>query len=311
MAPQASAAAGAPRRGRAFERVIVRLTATGAAAVALLLAAGIVAVNSGNNLLFLVVASLLALFALSGVLGHTNLRSLGVRVAPPGEIYAGQPASCALLVANPRRRVTSFLVSLSGHGPGGTILELAPGRSAPLPLLLTFPARGRRPWPLVRVTSEFPFGLIERGGLAQPEGTCLVYPRPLAVPWEVLEGAEREGDHASRNAPGVDGDYRGLRAYLPGDRLSRIRWSSWLSRQRLETKEFEAEGGAPVTFTWTGVPGPGPEERLGQLTWLVRTALRRGRSVGIALPGRVIQPGAGPAHRAALLEALALHGETS
>jgi uncharacterized protein (DUF58 family) len=51
------------------------------------------------------------------------------------------------------------------------------------------------------------------------------------------------------------------------------------------------------------------EERLGQLAWLVRAGLRRGRSVGLALPGEVIPPGSGVAHRRRLLAALARFGE--
>ena len=57
------------------------------------------------------------------------------------------------------------------------------------------------------------------------------------------------------------------------------------------------------------MPGPGAEERLGQLAWLVRTALRRGRAVGLELPGVRIPPGGGSAHRRTLLAALARHGE--
>jgi uncharacterized protein (DUF58 family) len=124
----------------------------------------------------------------------------------------------------------------------------------------------------------------------------------------MVERAELDGDLRSRRAPGTGGDYRGERDYAPGDSLSRIQWKSWLRLRRLQTKEFDAEGAAPLTFSWGDVPGPGTEERLGQLAWLVRTALRRGRSVGLALPGVAIPPGAGPAHRRALLEALALFG---
>ena len=80
-----------PRSRRAA--VHIRLTTTGAIAIALLLAAGIVAVNSGNNLLYLVVASLLAALALSGLLGHHNLRRVVVRLIAPDEAWAGRPVS--------------------------------------------------------------------------------------------------------------------------------------------------------------------------------------------------------------------------
>jgi uncharacterized protein (DUF58 family) len=286
---------------------LIRPTTTGAFAIALVLTAGIVAVNSGNNLLYLVVASLLAVFALSGLLGHRNLRGVGLRLIPPDEAWAGQPVSVRAELVNRRRRMPAFLLALGGGtgAPDRTVLEIPPDSHGELSLTLTFPTRGVRPWPAHAVTSEFPFGLIRRGGLVRPPGACLVYPAPLAVPWELVERAEREGGVQARRAPGFDGDYRGLRDYAPGDGLSRVQWKSWLRLRRLQTKEFDAEGAPPVIYRFDAVPGPGTEERLGQLAWLVRAGLRRGRSVGLALPGRLIRPGSGATHRRELLATLA------
>jgi uncharacterized protein (DUF58 family) len=159
------------------------------------------------------------------------------------------------------------------------------------------------------VTSEFPFGLIRRGGLVQPPGGCLVYPAPLPVPTGLAAGAEREGELQTRNSPGLSGDHRGLRDYVPGDSISRVQWKSWLRLRRLLTKEFDAESAPPTFYCFDDVPGPGTEERLGQLTWLVCTGLRRGMRIGLVLPGLVIPPGRGTTHRRRLLAALARFGE--
>ena len=294
-------------------KLLIRLTSTGAIAIALVLTAGIVAVNSGNNLLYLLVASLLAALGLSGLLGHHNLRRVGLRLIAPDEAWAGRPVSVRAELLNSRRRLPAFLLALgeSPGAPSGTVLEIPPGERCEIPLTLTFPARGLQPWPERAVTSEFPFGLFRRGGLVRSPGRCLVYPSPLAVPWEIVEAAEREGDQRSHRAPGVGGDYRGLREYAPGDSISRVQWSSWLRLRRLQTKEFESEGAPPAIYRFDAVPGPGTEERLGQLAWLVRAGLRRGRSVGLDLPGQRIPPGAGSSHRRRLLAALALFGEPS
>ena len=292
-------------------KLYIRLTATGAIAIALVLAAGIVAVNSGNNLLYLVVASLLAALALSGLLGHHNLRRVGVRLIAPDEAWAGRPVSVRAEIVNRGQRLPAFLLALGAQPgqPAGTILEIPPGAHAEIPLTLTFPKRGVQPWPVHSLISEFPFGLIRRGGLVRSPGLCLVYPSPLAVPWEVAEAAEREGALLSRRALGVGGDYRGLRDYAPGDNLARVQWSSWLRLRRLQTKEFESEGAPPAVYRFDAVPGPGTEERLSQLAWLVRAGLRRGRSVGLVLPGLFLPPATGAGQRRRLLAALARFGE--
>lgn len=289
----------------------IRLTTTGALAIALVLTAGIVAVNSGNNLLYLVVASLLAALALSGLLGHHNLRGVQVRLIAPDEVWAGRPVSIRAELVNRRRRLPAFLLAL-GEKPGTgvfTVLEIPPGERADVTLTLTFPTRGVQPWPVHAVTSEFPFGLIRRGGLVRTPGFCLVYPSPLPVPWEIAEAAEREGELPSRLNPGVGGDYRGPRDYAPGDSLARVQWSSWLRLRRLHTKVFDAEGAPPAVYRFDAMPGPGTEERLRQLAWLVRAGLRRGLRVGLVLPGKAIPPGNDATQRRELLSALARFGE--
>lgn len=285
----------------------IRLTKTGGFAIALVLAAGIVAVNAGNNLLYLVVANLLAVIALSGLLGHHNLRRVGLRLTAPDEAWAGRAVSVRAELVNGRRLLPAFLLAL-GENPGApadVVIEIPPGEQAEIALTLTFPTRGVQPWPVHAVTSEFPFGLIRRGALVRPPGLCLVYPSPLAVPWEIAEAAEREGDVLSRRVHGTGGDYRGLRDYAPGDSVSRVQWSSWLRLRRLLTKEFESEGAPPAVYRFDAVPGPGTEDRLGQLAWLVSAGLRRGRSVGLVLPRQTILPGIGATHRRTLLAALA------
>jgi len=280
-------------------------------AIAFVLASGIVAVNSGNNLLYLVVAAMLAVFALSGLLGHRNLRGVGLRLLAPEEAWAGRPVSVRAELVNHRRFLPAFLLSVRPESRDGaaTALEIPPGRRVQVALTMAFGRRGRQPWPAHAVTSEFPFGLIRRGALVRPPGACLVYPHPIPVPWEMIERSEREGELRARRTAGSGGDYRGLRDYIPGDGISRIHWKSWLRLRRLHTREFESEGAPPVLYAFDAVPGPGLEDRLGQLAWLVRTALRRGRSVGLELPGRTIPPGSGAAHRRELLAALALFAE--
>ena len=252
-----------------------------------MLAAGIVAVNSGNNLLYFVVAVLLALFGLSGLLGHRNLSGVRLRLLPPEEAWAGRPVSVrARLAAAPGPLVLpARRPDRRGSGRGN-------GRRGPAGR-----RRGGRPRPELRRAR--PAALAAARGLlrvplrADPprarrharRAVCLVYPQPLAVDWERVDRAEREGELAARREAGHGGDFRGLREYAPGDSISRVQWTSWLRLRRLQTKEFETEGAPPVVYAFDAVPGPGTEERLGQLAWLVRTALRRGRAAGLELPG--------------------------
>ncbi len=291
-----------------FRRLYLRLTKAGYLFIAFALTAGFVAVNAGNNLLFILLASLLALLTVSGVLAYLNIRGLTVSLRVPGEVFAGNPATVFLDLTNRKRALPSFLISCERDEGGDVVAEILPGRTESLSVRTTFGRRGRRRLKEMILTSEFPFGLVRRGGYFTPAATCLVYPRPAPVTWSFLESAEREGEERSMPLAGAGGDYRGLREYLPGDSLSRVQWKGWLRHRRLMTKEFETEGASPVVFSYHKVPGPDLEARIGQLTWLVRTGFRRGRAVGLVLPGRTFPPAVGSLHRKNLLTALALFG---
>jgi uncharacterized protein (DUF58 family) len=292
-----------------FRKIHLRVSRAGALFIGFTLVAGVVAVNSGNNLLFILVAALLSLFSLSGILAFLNIRGLDISLRAPGEVFAGRPATVGLELTNRKRRLPSFLLTCEGDRGGEVITELRPNESMNLKVRTTFFRRGRQPLEEMVLTSEFPFGLVRRGGSFAPESTCIVYPEPKPVKWEIVEEAEREGEDRSSPLAGVGGDYRGQRAYVPGDSLSRVQWKGWLRHRRLMTKEFESEGASPVVFSYASVPGPGREERLSQLSWLVKTAFRRGRAVGLVLPGRTFSPATGSLHRQAVLTALALFGE--
>jgi len=101
-------------------------------------------------------------------------------------------------------------------------------------------------------------------------------------------------------------DFTGLRAYQPGDRLQHISWKGFSKGQGLLTKQFGDLSGASLFLDWQSV-GPGSlEEKLSRLCHLVIGHHRRQATYGLKLPGQVIGPTSGPAHKHQCLAALAL-----
>jgi uncharacterized protein (DUF58 family) len=72
----------------------------------------IAALNTGNNLLYIIVATLLGAILVSGVASAIVLRALELDVRLPDHVFAGQPVSGKALVHNPREWLPSFSVSL-------------------------------------------------------------------------------------------------------------------------------------------------------------------------------------------------------
>jgi uncharacterized protein (DUF58 family) len=71
---------------------------------------GIAALNTGNNLLYIVVAAMLAAILVSGIVSALVLRDLQLDVRLPEHVFAGRPVLGRILLLNPRRRLPSFSI---------------------------------------------------------------------------------------------------------------------------------------------------------------------------------------------------------
>jgi len=72
---------------------------------------GIAALNTGNNLLYIVLAAMLAAILVSGIISALVLRDLQLDVRLPEHVFAGRPVLGRILLRNPRK----WLPSLSIH----------------------------------------------------------------------------------------------------------------------------------------------------------------------------------------------------
>lgn len=75
---------------------------------------GIAALNTANNLLFIILAAMLAAIVVSGFASAAVLRHLKLDVAVPEAAFAGRPLTARIRLLNPRRLVPAFSVNVSG-----------------------------------------------------------------------------------------------------------------------------------------------------------------------------------------------------
>ncbi len=88
------------------------VTRAGIIYVAVVLLIGVAALNTGNNLLYIVVAAMLAAILVSGVASAMALRHLHLDVRLPKHVFAGQDALGRIHLRNQRRWLPSFSVSV-------------------------------------------------------------------------------------------------------------------------------------------------------------------------------------------------------
>ncbi|HEY5647938.1 MAG TPA: DUF58 domain-containing protein, partial [Nitrospiria bacterium] len=79
----------------------------------LTLAVGIAAINTGNNLLYLIVGMMLSLIIVSGVLSEQSLKNIKFLWKFPSRIFARKPAEVELYIQNEKKVLPSLSFRIS------------------------------------------------------------------------------------------------------------------------------------------------------------------------------------------------------
>ncbi len=88
------------------------LTREGLVYLALALVIGIAGLNTGNNLLFIVLSAMLAAVLVSGIASAGVLRKLELEIGLPQHVFAGRSVMARFVLRNLRRHLPSFSVSI-------------------------------------------------------------------------------------------------------------------------------------------------------------------------------------------------------
>ena len=279
---------------------------------------GVAAINSGNNLLYLLVSLLLSLIVVSGILSEQSMRGLRLEAEAPDEIYAGTPALFGAVLANRKRWLTSYSVTLELLVRGGAtrfiyLPRLEAGRDRLLTWEETLPARGRQRLAGVRLTTRFPFGLFLKAGRIMLEREVLVFPTVRPLPTETLHRLVGAGTSAVRRR-GRGHDLYNLRTYRPGDDPRHIHWRTSAKLETLLVREMEAEAteDTRVVLIGTGARDAAQlEAALSEAASIIVHLVRTGAGVELMGPGLFVPLGHGPGHARRILTALALYDPRS
>lgn len=270
---------------------------------------GFAAVNTGNNLLYLLVSALLGFMSVSGVLGKWNLDKVDFRFLLPDEIYDGMPTLLGIELVNGRRWLPIFLMEISVADYTVFFPLVEPGQSRQKSVELTLSGRGLRPLPEVTVRSRFPVNFfIRTQGLVIDQGAT-VFPAPQ--PCADLHQADPGGGQGTQQnrQKGHEGDINRIADYRGGEPLKAIHWKLSARHDRLKVKELSAATRKPVVLDLNELPGANLEQRLRHACYLVTRWLREGWPVGLKAGQLELPPGIGQQHKLLLLQTLAHYGQ--
>ena len=239
------------------------ITHRGAFFLLLVTVLGFSSMNSGNNLLVLLLSLLLAALLVSGLLSALVLHGLKVSISVPETIRARDTATCFVTLHNLKRWIPSFALKLRGRQKRERDSEPATdfftrekvfpyigiGSDLKLTLKCLFRRRGSYPVDGFEIGTKFPFGLFHRKRMLRTEGSILVYPalmnlRTLFFTYPELQGAE------ALNLRGHGDSLYGIRRYQSGDSARLVDWKSTARLDQLMVRDFVAENQNLIDLTF-------------------------------------------------------------
>jgi uncharacterized protein (DUF58 family) len=250
-------------RRTALERWLVKMeyefTREGVIYLLIIGLIAIAALNTGNNLLFIILASLLAAILVSGILSQIVLSQLELDFVLPDHIFAEQPMVSRLAVSNLKWVFPSFSVTVSAREAkkkkrkksaalrprqildAPVYVPYIPHRSSVTQHVeITFPRRGRYTQEGFRVSSKFPFGFLRKSHEVPTKQEILVLPniQPTEEFYEALPliGGEIESFYKGRG-----NDLYSIRDYQEGDSARHVDWKATAKAQAVKVREFTRE----------------------------------------------------------------------
>ncbi|HET9990727.1 MAG TPA: DUF58 domain-containing protein [Kofleriaceae bacterium] len=220
-------------------------TREGKILVFLSIGVGFAAINTGNNLLYLLLGWMLSFIIASGVLSEQTLKKLVVTRRPPPKIFASEPFLMEVVIENKKPKRASYSIEvedLQGKTPIDKrcyFLKIPEGKSQRTSYRHTFVRRGLYTLTGYRLATKFPFALFRKSRDVDAPLDLLVYPARVAVPRPPPRSATR-GD-AIADRLGRRGEFFGLREHRAGDDRRDVHWKSSARSGRLLVREYEDE----------------------------------------------------------------------
>ncbi|MBZ5660795.1 MAG: DUF58 domain-containing protein [Acidobacteriia bacterium] len=235
-----------------------KLTREGGVYLVGIFVVALAALNTGNNLLFMVLACLLAGVLVSGLLSRQVLSGIDVHLTLPEHIFAERAVMAIAELQNTKQIMPSFSISLvSEERPKpkkGPQMHFAPrilDRPIYFPHIphqqtvrqdveLTFPRRGIYRQDILGLRTKFPFGFLQKTRQIGSEIEALVYPavHPTEEFYEILPLLSGELESFQR---GRGNDLYGIRDYVFNDSARHVDWKASARTGALQVREYARE----------------------------------------------------------------------
>jgi len=231
----------------------LKFTREGKFFVGITMGVGFAAINTANNLLYLLLGMLLALIVVSGIMSEISLRDLTVVRRLPLRAQVGKPHLVEIEVFNHKSRVPSYAIEVEDLRAGQPadkrcfFLKISPKSAQVAAYRRTPTKRGRDLHVGFRIATRFPFGLFEKSREITAEGDLIIYPAVDPVQLQAASaGRTRGGDGALGR--GFGDDFLGLKVMRTGEDPRDIHWKKSAAAGQLVMRERAREARPDISL---------------------------------------------------------------
>jgi len=235
-------------RAAVARRIRYRITRGGLLFTFAILVVGLGAVVSANNLLFLILAAMLATLLVSGFVSRLCLAALELDFLVPEHVAARRSVPGKLFVRNQKWFMPSFSIRVEGvRDPASPTLKsgiyfpLIAGRATVEETVeVRFPRRGAYRQNSFAFSTAFPFGFLERSARVTLRREMVVYPSIDPQPGfdDLLAGIAGEIETHYR---GLGRDFYRIRPYQALESARHVDWKASAHVGSLQVREFARE----------------------------------------------------------------------
>lgn len=212
--------------------------------MAAMAAVGVASALTANNLLFLILAAMLATLMVSNLVSRLSLAGLELDFRMPEHLSARRAFPARILVRNRKRWMPSFSVQLAGIGPSAFSAVyfpvLAGGATVERLLDVEFSRRGIHREHGFQFSTTFPFGFSARRAEVPLLREILVYPCMNPQPGfeDLLAGLSGE---VAAHYRGRGHDFHRIRPYELYESARHVDWKATARTGELQVREFARE----------------------------------------------------------------------
>ena len=231
----------------------LKFTREGKYFLGITLGVGLAAINTGNNLLYLLLGMMLALIIVSGVMSELSLRTLRVKRRLPARAQVGRSHLVEIEVYNNKRQVPSYAIEVEDlriDQPADKrcfFLKISPRSTQIAAYRRTPQRRGLERHTGFRIATRFPFGLFEKSREVESPDELIIYPAVDAVRLPSRGQGEDAGD-AGPLGRGCGEEIYALRPMRDGDDPRDIYWRKSTRPDQLVLRERAREVHQEVEF---------------------------------------------------------------